>query len=149
MLNGRKKGWEVEESAEDDVFLQYSYFTSLNLSQNCYFLKIILSEIPHLPNHSSCKNSFKPAISPVSFLFHLPLLISSYILFPEIPICFIPLSSVLHPLLHRDIHSPLSIQRHSHFTFLFSSALFPILLSLLTCLFWVPPWPLPLKNFPS
>lgn len=53
----------MEGSAEDDVFLQYSYFTSLNLSQNCYFLKIILSEIPHLPNHSSCKNSFKPAFT--------------------------------------------------------------------------------------
>lgn len=56
-----KKGLEIEGAAEDDVFLQYFCFTSL--SQNCYFLKIIPSEIPHLPNHSSRQNSSKPAFT--------------------------------------------------------------------------------------
>lgn len=56
-----KKGLEVEGAAGDDVFLQYFCFTSL--FQNCYFLKIIPSEIPVLPNHSSWKNSSKPAFT--------------------------------------------------------------------------------------
>ena len=53
----------MERAAENNEFLQCSYFTSLTLSQNCYLLKIIPSEIPRLPNHSSCHNSSKPAFT--------------------------------------------------------------------------------------
>lgn len=90
-------------------------------------------------------------ISPVYFLFRLPLLISSYFLFPEIPVSHFFVLSLYISLLW-DIHSPFSIQCTLHF----SSALFPILLSLCCCLHWVlpPPYspspqPLPLESFPS
>lgn len=63
MLRGRKEDGEAEGAAENDVSLQYTYFTSLTLYQNCHFLKIIPSEIAHVPNHSSCQNSSKPVFT--------------------------------------------------------------------------------------
>lgn len=88
-------------------------------------------------------------ISPVYFLFRLPLLISSYFLFPEIPVShFFVLS--LYTSLHWDIHSPFF---HSmYFAFLFSTlsyTSFSLLLSTLSSAPIPSPQPLPLESFPS